>query len=429
MVTWVMAGVLARAADADEVRSERLRILAALLAQLDEVVDRALARMRLEIPAYAAQDAAFFADVRHQVLRHYRVKLESLLTERRIGPGGMPFVRPAAMRRARAGLSLEDYLCAFRVGQQVFWDAVLATAGNTPLGHQAALTLNAPLLRYCDFVSTHAGRAYVESQQYLVAEDDRQRRDLLEHLLAGTVPANGPLLAAARTYGLGDGTPMMVALAVVVGPRADVDAPLAASATITRALPWQPRTLVVVRQGEIVAVPALCHGADPAGLCDHLEAACDRLRREGMPLAMGISTVAAGVAELPRAYLEARTALEGVAGGGGVVALPRLSPFDYLVLRADDTARWLVDRRVRAFLDEDRARGGALIATVRAFADADLNLRVAAERLQVHPNTAQYRLRRVQERSGRNPRRIADLLDLLVAMTLDDGAARPGGGA
>jgi sugar diacid utilization regulator len=47
----------------------------------------------------------------------------------------------------------------------------------------------------------------------------------------------------------------------------------------------------------------------------------------------------------------------------------------------------------------------------------------------VHPNTAQYRLRRVQERSGRNPRRIADLLDLLVAMTLDDGAARLGGGA
>jgi sugar diacid utilization regulator len=43
----------------------------------------------------------------------------------------------------------------------------------------------------------------------------------------------------------------------------------------------------------------------------------------------------------------------------------------------------------------------------------------------VHPNTAQYRLRRVQERSGRNPRRIADLLDLLVAMTLDDGPPGP----
>jgi DNA-binding PucR family transcriptional regulator len=137
---------------------------------------------------------------------------------------------------------------------------------------------------------------------------------------------------------------------------------------------------------------------------------------------MGISTVAGGVAELPRACLEARTALESVADGGGVVALPRLSPLDYLLLRADDTARWLVGPRLRAFLDADRARGGVLVATVRAFAGADLNLRLAAERLQVHPNTAQYRLRRVQERTGRNPRRIADLLDLLVAIELDAAA-------
>ena len=45
---------------------------------------------------------------------------------------------------------------------------------------------------------------------------------------------------------------------------------------------------------------------------------------------------------------------------------------------------------------------------------------MAAERLQVHPNTAQYRLRRIEERTGRNARRIADLLELLVAIALDD---------
>src|SRR5829696_3842128 len=128
-----MAGVLGRVADAAEVRSERARILAGLLAEVDELADRAVTRMLLEIPAYATRDAAFFADVRDQVRRHYRVKLDSLLAERPIGPGGMPFVRPAAMRRARAGLSLEDYLCAFRIGQQVFWEAMLARAGDSPL--------------------------------------------------------------------------------------------------------------------------------------------------------------------------------------------------------------------------------------------------------------------------------------------------------
>jgi sugar diacid utilization regulator len=405
--------------DAEAVRAERRRILSTILEQLDDLVQAAVEAIRSEIPAYAAQEPAFFADVRDQVRRHFRVKLGLLLEEREVALEDIAFARGGAMRRARAGFALEDYLNAFRVGQQVFWDRVLACAGETPLGHEAALTLTAPLLRYCDFVSTHAGHAYVESQQYVVADADRERRDLLEHLLAGAMPGSGPLLAAARAYGLGAETPMMVALAVPVGPQADADAAHAASAMLTRAVPQQAKILVVVRQAEIVAVPALCHGMDPAELCDHLEAAHDRLRREGTPLAMGISTVAGGVAELPRACLEARTALESVADGGGVVALPRLSPLDYLLLRADDTARWLVDARLRAFLDTDRARGGVLVATVRAFAGADLNLRLAAGRLQVHPNTAQYRLRRIQERTGRNPRRIADLLELLVAIELD----------
>jgi DNA-binding PucR family transcriptional regulator len=108
---------------------------------------------------------------------------------------------------------------------------------------------------------------------------------------------------------------------------------------------------------------------------------------------------------------------------GGVAALPRLTPFQYLALGADDTARNLVDPRITSLLDEDRARGGVLTATIRAFAAADLNLRTAAERLQIHPNTAQYRLRRIQERTGRSLRCINDLVELLVAIALHD--ARP----
>jgi sugar diacid utilization regulator len=58
--------------------------------------------------------------------------------------------------------------------------------------------------------------------------------------------------------------------------------------------------------------------------------------------------------------------------------------------------------------------------TVRAFAECDLSLRATAERLHIHPNTAQYRLRRLEQRTGRNPRRIGDLIELLVAMSLDE---------
>jgi sugar diacid utilization regulator len=35
-------------------------------------------------------------------------------------------------------------------------------------------------------------------------------------------------------------------------------------------------------------------------------------------------------------------------------------------------------------------------------------------------------LRRIEERTGRNPRRIADLLELLVALAIRDGAGEGG---
>jgi DNA-binding PucR family transcriptional regulator len=139
-----------------------------------------------------------------------------------------------------------------------------------------------------------------------------------------------------------------------------------------------------------------------------------------------VSTVADGVAELPRAYVEARAALAGVGSAGGVVALPRLSAFEYLTQRPDDTVRRLIDPRLNTFLAEDRLRGSVLADTIRAFADSDLSLRLAAERLHVHPNTAHYRLRRIEERTGRNPRRIADLIELLAAIALDEAPARDG---
>jgi sugar diacid utilization regulator len=376
--------------------------------------------MREEIPSYRDRGERFFEDLRDQVRAHYRVKLAALLEDRMLELEDIAFVRGAATRRARAGFALEDYLNAFRVGHQVFWDGVVSAAGESPTGHEAALTVAGPLMRYCDFASTHAAHAYVEYQQYMVADADRERRDLLEHLLAGEMPTRGPLLAAAQAYGVAADSRMLVAAAVTVDAGAPTDAPHVGSAAIAFAGLHDARTLVVVRQAEIVAILVLGADGDPSGLCDRVDALQARLRQEGIALAMGVSAVAAGVGDLPRAYQEAHVALAGVGDDGGVAALARLSPFEYLALRADDTARRLVNPRLRAFLDEDRQRGRVLTATIRAVADADLNLRVAAERLQVHPNTAQYRLRRIEERTGRNPRRIADLVDLLVAIALDE---------
>ena len=208
-------GVIAVGTAAGGIREERARILASLCDDLDALTDRAVEAMKAEIPAYAGRDERY-ADVRDQVFRHYQAKLDAFLAERPITLDDIAFVRGAATRRARAGFALEDYINAFRVGQQVFWQAVVEVAGDTRAGHEAALSLAAPLMRYCDFASTHAARAYVEYQQHLVADADRERRDLLEHLLAGELPTRGPLLAVAQRYAFAPDARMLVATAVTV---------------------------------------------------------------------------------------------------------------------------------------------------------------------------------------------------------------------
>jgi sugar diacid utilization regulator len=415
------------AVKADPVAAERARILTTLLGDLDELVAGAVDAICAEIPSYGAQDERFVADVTGQVEAHYRTKLTAFREDRTVTLEEVTFIRPAAMRRARAGLALEDYMNAFRVGEKALWEAVVATAGDTPLGHEAALTLVAPLMRYVDFVTTQAAHAYVEFQQYEVAEADRERRDLVEQLLAGELPTDSSLLAAAQAHGIGRDAPLLVAVAVPVGPSTDSDAAHVASAALARATCADTKTLVVARQSEIVAVPAVTDRGSAATVCERLRAVQEHLREEGIVLAIGVGTVADGVGELPRAYTEARAALVGVARDGGVVALPCLSAFEYLTQRPDDTVRRLIDPRLSAFLAEDQARGGVLVDTIRAFAGADLSLRVAAERLHVHPNTAHYRLRRIEQRTGRSPRRIADLIELLAAIALVAPPAANGG--
>jgi sugar diacid utilization regulator len=415
----------------EPLRRERRRILHAVHDRIEEVAETSVEVMRTEIPSYALQDERFFHDVRDQVLEHYRMQLAALAGDRDITPEDLVFSRGAAMRRARAGFALEDWISAFRVGRQVLWDALLDCAGMSAEAQQAALSLVTPLMRYVDYASTHAAQAYVEYQQHVVADADRERRDLLDQLLAGVAPTRGPLSAAAQAYGIGPRSQMMTVVAVCVGDTRTADltsaeSGYATSASISVAGPWAGRTLVVVRHGEVVAVPVVRAGMNAEDICAHFEAVQRRLAREGNMLAMGISTVAQDASELPRAYEEARAALDLVPSEGGVAALPRLSPFDYLALRADDLARQLVDPRVRVLLEEDRKRGDTLAATIRAFTEADLNLRLAADRLRVHHNTAHYRLRRIEERTGRNPRRIADLLELLVALAIRDGAGEAG---
>jgi PucR-like helix-turn-helix protein len=304
--------------------------------------------------------------------------------------------------RARRGVSLADFLHAFRVGQVVIWDAIMELARSDEEARSAGLAAARLVIEFINVASTHAAQSYLEAQQLLLAEGDRVRRDLLEDLLAGREPPPGPRLSAARAAGLDGRGPCVVIAAVPVTALEDEFALRSAASALARAAGGVLRPLTVVRQDEIVIVRSI-HGQDPRSLSDPVRRAWREQLDAGIALAIGISTAfatTAGVVE------------------GGVLALPELRALDYLALRADRTAARLIPDSIRRFVEEDASAGGALTTTLLAYAEANLNAKEAAQRLYIHVNTAHHRLTRIEEKTGCDLRNLADVQELLIAIKL-----------
>jgi sugar diacid utilization regulator len=401
---------------ASQAPSGVLRLVEGFRARIDEIIDRSVDAMRAEIPAYGSAGSATLDNVREHVRLHFEALMASLVEARAITREDLLFIRPAATQRAREGLPLTDFLHAFRIGQREIWRALAAAAqdGET---RDAALSIVGQVIDYINVASTHAAEVYVEVEQLLHADGERVRRDLLGDLLDGLLPEPGPRLNAAREAGLDAGTSCFVISATSGSQPEDEHALRSAASAIGRACGGSVAPLVVVRRDEIVLVASV-DGRDPEAVSESLRAVQAKLADNGLPLAIGVSTVQKGLDRIAAAYREACAAREQVDAAGGVLALPALSAFDHLVLIGGGTAERLISGPVRQFVEEDLAEGGVLCQTVLEYVAADLNTKVAAERLFLHVNTAHYRLGKVAERTGCDLRHMTDVLELLIAIKL-----------
>lgn len=390
------------------------RIVAAVEASLDTLVPAATEAIYAEVPAYAnSHDDQLRADVTAHVRAIFLAFVAALSTGQPARRGDFAVTREQASRRVAQGITLADFLQAFRIGQLTLWQGVLDAAGDDSAARAAALSIVAQIMQVIELGSTVAGEAYVAAQQHALAEDDRVRRDLLEDLLARRASPAGPKRGLLRAAGLAPDTRLLVAAAALAGD-------LPEGLTMRDAVPGVAqarRGLAVVRQDEIVAITPLARGGTDAAVTG-FRRACADLRTRGVRLAVGVSTVHAGLPEVPEAYAEAQTARDGLGGSPGVLALSELTSFDYLVLRDDETARRLIRPQVRQFVADDLAAGGTLVTTLVEFAACDMNAKTAAERLHLHVNTAYYRLERIAERTGCDLRRLADVMELLIAIRL-----------
>ncbi len=385
-----------------------------LRARREELVDDGVRRIRSEIPGYAAiSDPGFIADVRAHVGQEHDAIIRSIELGRPLTRQEIDFVRPRATRRV-GRLALADFLHAFRIYTEVFWEAVLATATDEA-SRREALAVPSIVIRYMSIAAGEAAEVYVEAERLMLAQGERVRRDLLEDLLGGRAPSPGPKLAAARAAGLAPACACVVVVAAPTTALHDEHHLRACSVSLSRAFATIDQPLTVVRQHEVVIVAPVAREAIDR-VVEALGAVQAQLADERLTLAVGVSTLHEGLTSMPAAYAEAVAAAERMRPAGGVLALSGLSAFDCLTLFGQDTARRRIPEAVRAFVADDVAEGKVLITTLLEYVASDLNAKLAAERLYVHPNTARYRLAKIEERTGTHLRRVADVLDLLIAI-------------
>jgi sugar diacid utilization regulator len=272
-------------------------------------------------------------------------------------------------------------------------------------------------MEFVNMIQTHVAEVYVEVEQLLLARGERVRRDLLDDLLAGRLPPLGPRDEARRAASIEPHGTHIVLTALPEGPDSDEHALHAAAAALGRIGAGVSMPLAVLRGEEIIAiVPAA--PARARALSNAVRDVQAKLAAQGMRLVIGASTIVSGIEQIPAAHREATGARAIAVRHGGVLCLCDLDAFDCLTLLGNETASRLIPADIASFVEEDLADGGVLTTTLLEYAAADLNAKVAAERLFIHVNTAYHRLSRISERTGRDLRGLNDVIELLIAIKL-----------
>jgi hypothetical protein len=310
-------------------------------------------------------------------------------------------VRLSAARRAEERVPLEAVLTAYHVGARIGWLALVEE--HAPDETDALLAAGVRVLAYTQQVTAAVASAYLEEQQTIFGEERDAARLLASALLSGE-----PADALAARLGVSI-APAYAVVALRMAPHPDesddkdVGGAIAARRKVRRAQSaldeWagEPTITLLDAAGGTVFLPTTPEGA--AALVERLpDLAVELEKAAGVPVVLG-GAIGYGAADVPRAAAQAndivRLARTLDKPPGAYVLRDVL--LEYQLTRPSDAQESL------ASLIEPLDRNPDLLRTLEAYLDTDLDRRRTASALHVHPNTFDYRLRRIIELTGLDP--------------------------
>ena len=201
------------------------------------------------------------------------------------------------------------------------------------------------------------------------------------------------------------------------------------------AVPHADGTVVAPLGEQMVALVPLPAGTDPDPQAAHAFAA--RLRaaqpvlesdRSRVRLTVGVSTPAEGVTALDGALHEAQSALRlaamraaamGPAPAVSVVTSDEVASHELLLASVPGSVlRSFRARLLGPLLAYDERHRAELLPTLREFLACSGSWNACAAAMYVHVNTVRYRIRRIEELTGRDLSRLDDQVDFFLALRL-----------
>ncbi|MFI6711815.1 PucR family transcriptional regulator [Nonomuraea sp. NPDC050478] len=315
-------------------------------------------------------------------------------------------LRASAARRAQEGVPLDALLAAYQLGVTKVWESLFAHAGPGDLDD--VLEANRLILCYTGAVTSAVCAAYLEEREAMLSQEQHTMHATVAALLAGDREA----LAGVRL------APRYLVVATALGTHPDETAddqggPIAGLRKLHRfRAAWQRHAAGQVLSaldstGGLVLVPL---GAGEPGWCRAGELVTAAGRAAGVPV--WAAAEPAEPARVPAAAKLAEEVLEVVRSLGRPPGAYRLADvlLEYQLSRPSEALASL------AGLLDPLLGNPDLLRTLKAYLDAGLDRRRTAERLHVHPNTVDYRLRRAVTLTGLDPMDPAQLQRIGAAL-------------
>jgi purine catabolism regulator len=250
------------------------------------------------------------------------------------------------------------------------------------------------------------------ARERIVRETERRLAgDLLSEALSGRLDSED-LRGRLRPFGIGTEAGVLVF---------DLDDPAAAEGSLESALSSAGAPALVATTAA-AGKPLLCAVVNPDGR-DPIEIARDA-REELAGAFNGVRAAASrpvAVGSLRRAFHEARCALEATSLANGdapdVASHRDLGAFTLLLALQDEEAlRAYSDGLLDPIERTEGEYGGELLRSLEAFIENNGNWERAARQLYCHRHTLRYRIRKIEELTGRDLGRATDRIELWLAL-------------